>query len=378
MKRGQEHKSILNKKVIDNRWMNITPFARDSVTQWTHDMNVDVVRNVKNTIIGLTNYDPLIEPYDVGGIKGIINIVPEFDLLGEVYQNILHNHFHFRYFEPLCSELLNIGYEPKESLFGLPYDPRLLLDKQYRITFFQLLQDTIERGVDKYSEKAIVVTHSLGGVLLKWFLTTHVSRHWISRNMGKLYIVNAPFGGTTMALRVILSGEYYVPMFHQQFKEPLQRMSGIIMCLPNAYAYGPDEDLVRIDDTQTSLRIQDFHAIHSDNIAFEMWRDLYHPHLKTIMKPFDVDMPCEILTSGNNETMNHFKIRKEGELPYACKYEPGDGQVPRRSLDVAQQLFIGPRCTFTDIHLSNHIDIVSHPLFIQKILKEASTGACVR
>lgn len=351
--------------------MNITPFAKESVQRWRQDMQIDILRREDTgKIIGFHGYDRDIYPHDIKGIDGIANIVPEFDLLAGYYQDILHRHFQFRYFGTLCDYMKGHGYVSKENLFGLPYDPRLILDVKYRDEYFQTMKDTIEESIakNKHRKKPVIVSHSLGGVLLKWFLTEYVTEEWINAHIKKIYILNSPFGGTSMALRVILSGEYYVPMFHQEFKEPLQKMSGVIMCLPNEYAYNLNEPLVKIDETEQVLKVKDLQQ--SKNIAFEIWRDLYKPHLDKIMKPLNLNIPCDILIGSDKETIQKFKIRKEGELPYYSKYEFGDGQVPKRSLEIAKQLFIGNRVVYKEIIDSNHIDIISHPILIDKITED--------
>ena len=349
--------------------MNITPLAKESIQRWKQDMQIDVIKK-EGKIIGFYNYDKDIYPHDIKGIEGITNIVPEFDLLAGYYQDILHRHFQFRYFGTLCDYMKSHGYESKEHLFGLPYDPRLILDPLYRLHYFQTMKETIEESIhkNKTHQKPIVVAHSLGGVLLKWFLTDYVSETWIDQHIQKIYILNSPFGGTSMALRVILSGEYYVPMFHQEFKDPLQKMSGIIMCLPNEHAYHPSEALVKIDEVERVLRVADFE--NDGNVAFEIWRDLYKPHLETILKPLRLNIPCDIVIGTNKETIQKFKIRKEGELPYYSKFEFGDGQVPKRSLDIAKKIFIGQNVECHEIIDSNHIDIISHPIFIDKITED--------
>lgn len=348
--------------------MNITPFAKDSVNQWKHDMRIDVIRQ-DGKISGFHNYDRDIYPHDMKGIEGISNIVPEFDLLADYYQDILHRYFQFRYFGTLCDYLKSQGYQSRESLFGLPYDPRLILDVKYRKEYFHTIKETIEESIHKNKDrkKAVIVSHSLGGVLLKWFLTEYVTEEWIQKHLQKIYIINSPFGGTSMALRVILSGEYYVPMFHQEFKDPLQKISGVIMCLPNEHAYDPSEPLVKIDETERVIRVTDFDKHSSHNVAFEIWKDLYKPHLETILSPLKLNIACDILIATQKETIQKFKIRKEGQLPYYSKFEIGDGQVPKRSLDIAKKLFIGPRVQTVEISDANHIDIISHPLFIDKL-----------
>jgi pimeloyl-ACP methyl ester carboxylesterase len=316
-------------------------------------------------VIGLSEIDPQIAPYDFGGIDGIRNIVPEFQLLNPSYNDILQRHFHFKYFGTLCEQLLERGYEPKKTLFGLPYDPRRLLETEYRREFFRGLRETIEQCL----EKPTLVAHSMGGILLKWFLSDEVSPEWIQEHVGRLIVVNAPFGGTTMALRVIISGEYYVPMFHQEFKDSLQKMSGILMCLPNAAAYSMEEPLVRIDSPARLLRLKDFmvplHSSDSLQTGIDIWRDLYLPHLPTILRPLNLgEIPCSILMGSAQPTMKRIKIKREGELPYYTQYEDGDGQVPARSLRLALDIFHGNNVSPMVFPDCSHINILSHKGFL--------------
>lgn len=389
VKRGQEYKTLMGQKVLYNRWMNVTPFSKGSVEQWRQDMNIDVVREAGDIgyrkVIGFKNYDTDIYAHDVKGIQGITNIVPEFSLLANYYSDILHRHFQYRYFGTLCDHLVNEGYTPKQNLFGLPYDPRRILETNYLEHYFKTVKETIEESVGVSGgvgatgvKKPLILTHSLGGVLFKWFLSTFVSEDWIQEYIGRMMVVNAPFGGTTMALRVIISGEYYVPMFHQEFKASLQKMAGILMCLPNEYAYDRHEPLVKLDSPERILRIQDFFNVsdgggldkHHDSIqvAFDIWRDMYLPHLGKIMRPIDIgSIPCDIVMGTQQMTIKKIKIKKEGELPYYTKFEMGDGQVPVRSLLLANKLFVGSHVKTLDIAESNHIDILSNMSFIQMV-----------
>jgi hypothetical protein len=391
IKRGQEYKTLFGQKILDNRWMNITPFAKDSLTRWRHDMRMDIVRDhVSQRVVGFKNYDPDIYPYDFKGIGGITDIVPEFGLLAEAYSEILHRHFHFRYFGRLCDHLKAAGYVPRESLFGLPYDSRRLLDSAYRTGYFKSIRETIEEAVRKNNANEesgttsgtrlpTIVAHSMGGVLLKWFLSSAVvSPDWIQEHIGRLVVVNAPFGGTTMALRAIMSGEYYVPMFHQEFRASLQKMAGILMCLPNEYAFAPNEPLVCIDEPPRLIRLQDYAGdapmlAPNDSMkdSFDIWRDLYVPHLPTIMTPLNLqEIPCTLVLGTDQTTAHKINIKREGELPYSTKTEMGDGQVPNRSLYLAKTVFQGSRVETLEIPGSGHIDVLSHPRFIESVLHE--------
>jgi hypothetical protein len=104
--------------------------------------------------------------------------------------------------------------------------------------------------------------------------------------------------------------------------------------------------------------------------SFDIWRDLYVPHLPTIMTPLNLqEIPCTLVLGTDQTTAHKIKIKREGELPYYTKTEMGDGQVPNRSLYLAKTVFQGERVETLEIPGSGHIDVLSHPRFIESVLR---------
>lgn len=369
--KNAKFKTVFNQRIIDNRWINIAPFSKKSMDQWKQDMYVELRRDRSNNdILGFKSYDANIVPFDTIGTRGITNIVPEFDIFSKSYQEMLQRNFHYKYFGNMCDYLKENGYVEKQSLYGVPYDFRLILDSTIRNEFFDRLKYVLERATRKNKAPCVVVSHSLGGVLFKWFLTSYVDDQWISAHLHRWFCISAPFGGTPLALRIIFSGEYYVPMFNHQFKEPLRKNGGIIMCLPNSLAFQDDEVLINIENPHKNVSPGDFDKLASNNnVSFMIWRDLYKPFLSDIAKPLHV--PVEIIYNTDVDTPQTFRIKNNGESPYSTVYGNGDGQVSVQSLEVAKRLFIGHDQSVDVFDKRNHINIMEDERLIHRVYKAA-------
>ena len=357
VKTGMERKRVFakQKRILDNRWLNIAPLSPRRMDQWNADMTG------RRTGNGL-EFDMSIRPLE--GIRGIIDMVPEFELLTTTHQDWLDLNFNYKYFGHLVRALKDDGYIEDVDLCAAPYDFRAILDPTYRLSWFNDLQIAIEGQGAK--AKCVVLCHSLGAVLFKWFLSTHVSAEWAHKHIDRFICVNAPFGGTTVALKALYNGEYFIPIFAKQFQAGLQLNSGILMCLPNEYAYRPDEILGVLESRFAGLD-SSYIGCHTLKKTATAWRDLYAPHLPAIMTPIDV--PAHIVTTGNIDTLQTFRMRSTGEAEDVA-YEPGDGQVAARSLRVAHDLFVGADTFHTHILDCSHIAAVSDPRLIQ-LVREA-------
>jgi len=381
VKNGAEKKRLFKEHVIDNRWMNIAPLSHERMSLWRHD-NAAVLRRdaVSGVPIGISQVEQGIRA--LPGIEGVCNMVPEFELLARPYQDLLNHKFNYKYFGGFVDAALSTGhYEKNKNLQALPYDFRRVLDPHYREELFY----DMKRAVESQGRPVVIVGHSLGAVLFKWFLTEKVDERWAERHVRRFFVVNAPFGGSNTALKAVMSGEYFVPIFSKKFHSSLQLNGGIIMCFPNSYGYLPHEPLAIVGGDVGDVR----DVITSDVIAerglsggggpeapeaFEAWRALYHPHMDTIMDPIRV--PTHVVTCAPVlDTLKMFRMREVagGDVAAAeeTAHEPGDGQVSARSLGVAFSLFDASCMMQTTIDGCHHINIVGDPRFARLVLDDA-------
>lgn len=357
-------KVMFGRNIVDNRWLNIHPYSMNYMKRWKNDMKCDF-RVVDGKICGYKNINHDIQPYDLYGIEGIQDVVGDFELLSKPYQDALHNIFNYRYFYDVNQVLLEKGYVAGEDLIGFPWDFRLILDPVIRGHVFSLLYHKIESVVAEKGEKVMLMGHSLGGVLIKWFLDGYATREWYEDHVERLVLVNVPFGGTPSAVKALFIGDYFVPYFNQFFVEELRHNSGIVMGLPNRLGYNVNDVFWYSDDSKKSVTMKDYLSLSSseENVGFKLWHDLYQKELGYLEKVNY--LPTTIVNSIGIETAGCYWSKSVKDTPYKVVSEDGDGIIPTRSLNVGLELF--PNYKLMLLPKTNHTQAISHAKFLEYI-----------
>lgn len=366
--RHDKHRKVMSKQVVDNKWIHMTPHVRSSLERWKEDMHYKVDRDGSGKILGFSEYDKThMDVHDFGGTEGIKDIVPAFRMLPKFQQDLLQDLFHFRYYGPLVEKLHWVGYRDRETLLGAPYDFRLVLDPLYRRKLFQQFHEMTEKAVRDTKLPLVVVTHSLGAVLYKWFLSD-MDDAWIARHIDRLIFISPPFGGSVLSMRAVLCGDHYLTYFHSLYKDVLTRNSGIIMCLPNEMAFHGEEVLVHTErDGIYTMDAYKVLATHGE-LGFEIWRDLYQPHIPKIRKQL-LGVPMDILCSEPIETPYMYYAKTLDHYSEDTKNGTGDGIVSTPSLMAAKTMFDPGLANVIQVPESNHSNILSHPHVIAHVLE---------
>lgn len=357
------HKELLGRKMLDNRWLNIKPYSFDSVMTWKKEMGLDVVENEKGTILDMKQKCHDIGVYDIGGTRGICDVLPDLLLFNEAQQQFFENNYKFRYFHHMVKDLHKVGYHDHHNIFGIPYDFRLVLDLDSRTKLFHQFKHYIETASHKNNDKCVIVTHSLGGLLFKWFLTVCVDQEWIDKYIHKFVCINAPFGGAPFALKALIAGEYYLPFLQHFFRDEVQYVGGIIMCLPNPYAFSMDEPLWIYDSGNITLRDYKYFINDERHVSFRIWNDLYKPHLPTMFKKISV--PTHVIINTGQETPVIFKSKKLTDSPKTYKNALGDSIVPKKSLECYEKIFDPSQLREFISETGDHISMISDKRVIQ-------------
>lgn len=355
--RGHEYRPLIHRMVPDNRWIHIYAFSKKEIDKWKRDMTYEVAYDDNQR---LTRMSPKynIVPFDVGGTKGVKDIIPEFLLLPAQYQKILEDMFHSQYFAPICNSLYPKHYKDHKTLQGVPNDFRFILDPDVRRQFFADVKRCIEAGCVYGDDKAVIVTHSLGGVLFKWFLSECVSQAWIDRNIKRWVCISAPFGGSYQAVKAVTCGEHYISTFRPYVQYEMQRTTGIIMCLPNTLAFEKDTPLLCTEENGI-LTIDKYPEFAKNGITpFQIWRDLFEPHFDaTICKK--VSVPVHVIYSKNVATYGRAISKSWDSLHNMVETCDGDGIVPTESLLAYKKIFEASNATETCIDDSDHTLLLS-------------------
>ena len=356
--KGHEYRPLLNRMVPDNRWIHMYAFTNKEIEKWKQDMNFRLVFDEHGKIQRMIPKKEIV-PFDIGGTKGIKDIIPEFLLLPAQYQKVLDDMFHFRYFQPMCELAYKCSYKDHKTLLGVPNDFRFILDPEIRNRFFSNVKECIERGCKHGGDKAVIVTHSLGGVLFKWFLSSYVNQEWIDKHIRTWVCISAPFGGSYQALRAVSCGDHYVSSLRPYVQKELQRITGIIMCLPNELGFDPSEPLLHTNQNGV-LSIDKYHEFATNyHIPFKIWEDMYAPYLDVIAKP--VDVPMHVIYSKNVATYGKAFAEKWDDVHMQKSTCDGDGVVPLKSLESYTKIIDPKNVMRTIITNGDHTSLLGDP-----------------
>mmetsp|Transcript_32009 Transcript_32009/g.73480 ORF Transcript_32009/g.73480 Transcript_32009/m.73480 type:complete len:554 (-) Transcript_32009:184-1845(-) len=105
----------------------------------------------------------------------------------------------------LSNHLVNRGYVRGYSLLGAPYDWRYTPASKVGQKFLEDLKKLIEDAVERVGHKAVLVSHSMGG-LYALYLLSQQSQEWKDRHVAEWISVATPFGGARMSVRTMVSG----------------------------------------------------------------------------------------------------------------------------------------------------------------------------
>lgn len=100
------------------------------------------------------------------------------------------------------SKMIDALSTDSNTVNAFPYDFRFIQYPEYHDKLFLEYKKYIEKEFQY--EKVILVAHSMGGLLIKYFLSCVVDKTWVSKYIAKVYYINTPFGGCPMAVFFLL------------------------------------------------------------------------------------------------------------------------------------------------------------------------------
>jgi hypothetical protein len=102
------------------------------------------------------------------------------------------------YYSRLVSHLQRGGH----SVGALPYDFRYIHDPRHHLPLYEAYKRCIE--IDGNKDKATLICHSTGGLVVQHFLHTFVSPEWTEKHIAKVYYLDVPFEGCPAALHLLM------------------------------------------------------------------------------------------------------------------------------------------------------------------------------
>lgn len=367
VRKGQEYKTVLGHRVPDNRWFSLHHLTLTNLSQWKKELGVDLVREPHtHKVTGLRRSDPSIVPLDVGGLRGIRDVVGDFEMLPRAAREWLNYWYSYQYFGPAIDAVQR--HVPKAPMLGLPYDIRLVLDGRERRALFRQWKREIERACEGAAgQSVVVVAHSLGAVLFKWFASSSVvDRTWLDNYVSRFVSVSAPYGGSPLAMRVLCTGDHYVPMYRGIFREEMQKFSGLVMCMPNHFAFDREACLLELENGY-QLSINTMHELaRIGHPSFGIYEDLWVPNLNEYAAP--VHVRTDVFMAAGEPTPVMFSSKQLEDIPKTTKQADGDGIVPMSSLLACDGMFTHDITRDVVLRDTNHTRIISHPTLMSHLV----------
>lgn len=133
-------------------------------------------------------------------------------------------------YEYMIADLVQAGYVPGKTLFGMPYDWRFDIRDQR-----SLLKKTIEKALkESGSDKVDIVAHSMGGLLVKEYL---LSDKEAKKTINSVITIGTPYLGAAKASKALIFGDN----FGHPFLFPTTGQT-IAKYAPSVYQLAPSEE----------------------------------------------------------------------------------------------------------------------------------------
>ena len=242
--------------------------------------------------------------------------------------NHTSNKFYLPHKNETCFELLSLYDNLITKLdepYVMPYDFRLLGNKDYLESYYEHFKKCIENKVNENNKKCSIVAHSLGGLIMHDYLLNYCSSKWKDTYINNLVTINTPYGGSIYAVNTLHEKKIKYPYTNRDIKFSFARyVSGILWVLPNKH-YLSDKMLYR--DFNKNYTFSDI----QDVLTFLDKEETYYLHNKHFGE--------KLIEINKNTNVKTHILYSTGVPTLSCissdgfhDYDDGDGTVDVESL----------------------------------------------
>lgn len=283
-----------------------------------------------------------VRPRGWGCVDGIANLF-QFDVgdrilvdpdMSSVYQELIDDMVH------------DHGFVVGQSLFGAPYDFRMVADEHYLQDYFRDLKALIERAYHQTEscasgpKRVFVATHSLGGPVFLYFLNTYVDPAWKQKYLRAFIPVSSPWTGSPKALRALLSGDSEGMLGANLEFLAAERLMGGLLWMAPYQAFNPDRKFVSVAEQEYGVSPEDvqtlFAGMAKRPLQARLLNEVLAPRGRTVADP-GVLMGC--LYGKGVPTELHFRYADASfdHDPVIDRKVSGDGTVTLDALEYCKQ-----------------------------------------
>ncbi|KAL8194606.1 UNVERIFIED_CONTAM: hypothetical protein K2H54_025932 [Gekko kuhli] len=239
------------------------------------------------------------------------------------------------YMHTLVQHLVNNGYVRDHTVRAAPYDWRVGPNDLEE--YFHNLRALVEEMHDAYQKRVFLMGHSLGNILILYFLLQQ-PQDWKDHFVQGFISLGAPWGGAVKSLRVLASGDNQgIPIMSSiKLREERQVTTNNPWVFPNRMAW--PETHVFISSPSYNYTLRDYQRFFTD-VNFEdgwyMWNDT-----KDLLKglpPPGVEVYCLYGIGLPTPETYIYDNQFPYEDPVDIVYGDGDDAVNRGSLELCKQ-----------------------------------------
>jgi len=259
---------------------------------------------------------------------------------------VKHNYFHsfLHYFQ--------LQY-PHHKIQSVPYDYRLVGNKESRESLYRDLQKAIEYETKKENKKSILIAHSLGGLVLHDFLSRQ-NITWKRSYIDKIITINTPYLGSIQALAMV-NGKKRLNIPVLEKIDYLSNLSAFLWLIPNPHF---NKDTVLDYDTNTTI------ASIIDLVPNTLWERIqYHFKEDFLQIGIQNNVTTHVIYSCNIPT----KLSMNEEHTEALSF--GDGLIGIESLTFPKQWENQDLLHFHPIKDYDHTKILNSPQVFQLLME---------
>lgn len=243
-----------------------------------------------------------IDVYDFGGVHGIQNLCDDCSQLDSLFMSVLKKPvisdiYNYKYFDDLVEKLVkHSGYTNGENLHGAPYDFRKIMIPAYLENYFGKLKNLIETTYEENRNPAVLVSHSIGCLIMYIFLVKYCEATWKHKYVKSFISVGGPYGGSSVGLKTILSGIPRLPFLKERYYNIMQRSSGLALALPNVLGYHENDILLFEKQAHKAYTIHDYHETLPE-FTLDIWSKHVQPLIPLFLENTGV-RTCMVTTIG--------------------------------------------------------------------------------
>ena len=284
--------------------------------------------------------DDTIRVHDFGGVDGLRNLCSNCDRIDGFFNHflgldVINSLYHYKYFDNLISHFEATGYVPSLDLFGAPYDFRKIMVASYLEEYFAKLKHLVEDAHTMNTDKVTLVAHSIGSLITYIFLVEYCDASWKSKHIKSFISVGAPFGGSSIALKTLLSGIPNMGLLKHKYNQVVGNSTGLLLALPNVMGFDKHDVIVHSTSDKRNFFVHDYFELLEPD-TFGIWETHVQPFLPSLIK--NTGVPTTLVTSTDMETENSYiydNIDRKLLLEPSCVLTTkGDKVVPIKSLNM--------------------------------------------